>query len=264
MTGVLVWKVLREQWLIWLAMAAIALVALGLTVALFEPPGQERGPTGLAVLFGILAYTYGLVVGAMLLAGERESGTAAFLESLPVRRLTVWQAKLLAGCVLVLSQAVFLGVVLLGAGALGDRGFAAGALTAVTVFGFLGFGWGLLFSARTRTTFGAVLLAVLGQAAALSAAVALFLLGLRLLPPHLVEPVAVVALGSLVVLGPFLASWVGQLRLERRAAPGTDRATGDRRLALPGVALAWLELAREAFCSCGWPGWRWRRGPCCR
>jgi hypothetical protein len=72
MTGVLVWKVYREQRLIWLVMAALAagVLVVDLTLA-------ERGSTHslLLFLFYLLADIYGMIVGASLLAEERAAMT---------------------------------------------------------------------------------------------------------------------------------------------------------------------------------------------
>ncbi len=94
MTAVLAWKVYREQRVLWLGMAGLAVVGYLLGVMLFD---RELNSLGIGVLFCVIAYIYGLVVGAMLLAGESESRTAAFLESLPAGHLAVWRAKVAAG-----------------------------------------------------------------------------------------------------------------------------------------------------------------------
>ena len=54
---------------------------------------------------------YGLICGAMLLAGEREMGTLPFLDALPGLRRQLWRAKCLAGVLLVIAQvAVLMGL----------------------------------------------------------------------------------------------------------------------------------------------------------
>lgn len=68
MTRALVWKEVREQWVIWLV---LLLVAAGATAGLREllTPGSARDETLTAVLW-LTAWGYGLVCGALLLAAR--------------------------------------------------------------------------------------------------------------------------------------------------------------------------------------------------
>ena len=52
----------------------------------------------------VLSWTYGLICGAMLLAGERGVGTLPFLDALPGLRWRLWLAKCLAGLLLVFAK----------------------------------------------------------------------------------------------------------------------------------------------------------------
>lgn len=108
MIRTLAWKEYREHRAVWVAMAGLIAVALpGLTL-LFAPGGlqtgwEDRAPTILTAALS-LAAIYGLVCGAMMLAGESEARTLAFLDALPARRVQLWLAKLAVGTVLALAQ----------------------------------------------------------------------------------------------------------------------------------------------------------------
>src|SRR5205823_957061 len=67
--------------------------------------GSPAGMTTVTVAVLALAVTYGLVCGAMMLAGEHEAGTQVFLDALTGRRGGVWLAKVLAGVPLAAAQA---------------------------------------------------------------------------------------------------------------------------------------------------------------
>src|SRR5438105_3724187 len=99
MNAVLAWKVYREQRLVWVAMAALAVGIMVVYMTLLGP-GQKYQFLG--GWFCLIAYTYGMVAAALLLAGEQEASTSTFLEVLPVQRLAVWRVKVLAAAVLVL------------------------------------------------------------------------------------------------------------------------------------------------------------------
>src|SRR5262245_15901281 len=102
MTRVLVWKELREQWVIWLVLALVAAGGLAGLSALLTP-GPNRDEMLTAVLW-LSAWGYGLVCGALLLAGEVEGETQAFLDSLPGTRPRIWRVKAAAGLLLVAAQ----------------------------------------------------------------------------------------------------------------------------------------------------------------
>ncbi len=159
MTGVLVWKVYREQRWVWLAIAVLAAGAVLLRVTIME---RDLPRDTLSTLFGSFAYVYGLVVGAILLAGEREGGTAAFLESLPVRRVSVWWVKCTAGVLLILTQVLFLWYLLLSE-VMRDWPWGLWFLLVMLGAALLGFAWGLFFSARMQTAMGAIFAGIGGQ-----------------------------------------------------------------------------------------------------
>ncbi|HEY8503197.1 MAG TPA: ABC transporter permease, partial [Gemmataceae bacterium] len=154
MTWAIFRKELREQWLfaaVLVALGAAALAALG---QLIGPPSYNRlDARPVAAL--LMAVAGGIVCGAMLLAGERETGTLPFLDTLPVSRSRLWAAKATFGVVLTLAQAGLLMGLTWGMGYLDgeDRvgwsiGIIGGALLAYV--------WGLYGSASGRTVLGAV------------------------------------------------------------------------------------------------------------
>lgn len=158
MIRAVVWKELREQGLIAVLLAVVggALVAAG--AAFGDPPSSGASPSNLVAYLGaarlltlMLVVTGGMVCGGALFAAEREAGTMAFLEALPVARWPLWRAKVVAG--LALTSGVVGGLVLVSA-ALGvtDGPFAA----RLAVYAVLAFVWGLLGSTLTRTTLGSV------------------------------------------------------------------------------------------------------------
>jgi len=108
----LMWKEYREQRSVWLALPAFTALMIVGVWWLLEQSGPVRNFTNrrdcLMALAVILAGTYGLVCGAMLLANERESGTLVFIDALTGLRAPLWRSKLLAGVVLTLAQSLLL------------------------------------------------------------------------------------------------------------------------------------------------------------
>jgi hypothetical protein len=166
MTAALLWKEYRQQRLIWLAIAVLAiLLVVSLAGMLGHTSGlqvfQERNVRGVlnAVLFS-LAVAYGLVCGSLLLAGETDDGTLTFLDGLSARRDSLWEKKSFAGMLLVLSQGLVLSALALG------LGFADWATAlAFPVLCLQSLAWGLLGGALCRT----VLMAVLSGVAMIAA-----------------------------------------------------------------------------------------------
>src|SRR5262245_41318852 len=109
MIGVLAWKTCREQRGIWLAMALLGVVAVVLMMTLVAP-NENQGNLLMGALV-VIGYIHALVTGAILLAGEREDNTLAFLEHQPMGRLAIWRGK--AGMAAVLSAAMALVLALL-------------------------------------------------------------------------------------------------------------------------------------------------------
>jgi hypothetical protein len=157
----LAWKDYREQRHVWLALVVLAALA-GVTVCALDPPwsgadGMQR--YGGLILVGLVAVsTYGLVCGAMLLAGEREAGTLPFLDALAARRRGVWSTKVVSGVGLTLVYALTVSLIVLGMTWSLPGAGTAFALYAVAfpALGVEALVWGLLFSARGRTVLPAV------------------------------------------------------------------------------------------------------------
>ncbi len=198
MTTVLAWKTYREQRLVWLAFAALAVGIHFLYEATLAQDLIMRG--ALMIFLGPIAFVYGVVVGAPLLAGEREEGTAAFLEMLPASRKVVWQVKCGASGVLILSQVLFLWMILLLPVMWVipvQEFFKAVVLLAILAgLGLLGFAWGLYFSGWTRTALGAFLGGVLGQAAVVPLLWGLLVVKDQLPPPwnSIPDPLPILAI----------------------------------------------------------------------
>lgn len=246
MTGVLVWKVVREQQLVWLAMAALAIGLLLLQVLLLDP-GTPREM--LIVAYCLIAYIYGLVVGSILLAGEREGGTATFLEVLPATRLAIWGVKCSTGLALVLAQVLYLCLLASAGGFLRDFREGSLALGVMLVLATLGFAWGLFFSGRTQTAMAAVLYALLGQVVTFPLLLGIWA-AMHWLVPDLVvrfgEALFALSLGVLLVEGLLLASGVGQARRDRlRRLDPAQAQTGARQLQWAALTwLAWRQVDR--------------------
>src|SRR5262249_916206 len=110
MIRTLAWKEYREHQTVWVAMAALAtLVVVGMAQVV-APNGVASAPQPKVITLAfaalLMAGTYGLVCGAMMVAGERESRTLGFLDTLPAGRTRVWLTKLSSGLVFTLAQAL--------------------------------------------------------------------------------------------------------------------------------------------------------------
>ncbi len=161
MTRVLIWKELREQ-----AAVVIALTVLGcgvlVSIAMLLDPRDSGSLTDLKSLtmagrLGVilLTMTAGLVIGGTLFAGERENGSFLYLDRLPGSRWRIWWRKVVAGIVMAsLATVTFVGV----SGALGLIGsrdeFAAWVVIAF-LLSAVTFGWGAVGSVHARTSLAA-------------------------------------------------------------------------------------------------------------
>jgi hypothetical protein len=108
----LFWKEYRLQRALWIAMAAIAVLVQILSYGLLPP--HDRFPCVFGIACVLPAF-YFLGCGAMLFAGERETGTYEFQRMLPVRAITVFCVKAAFG---VVSAAAMAGLTMLFAFAL--------------------------------------------------------------------------------------------------------------------------------------------------
>jgi hypothetical protein len=239
----LLWKEYREQRSVWLALAGLAVVLVGgLTATLLHDstPSLESGRF-LVVLVATLtmAGTYGLVSGAMLLAGERESGTQVFLDTLPADRTRLWAVKGLCGVLGTLGQVLLLLLLVLalglGQGVLSPTAWL-GMLTAVALESLA---WGLLGSALCRSVLPAAGVTALFLAVSWIAGGAVtwplnpWLILLRL------------NLALVAVLGSLL--WFGGWRLDRNRIVGLVRDSDSRWSSYlrSGQAVLWLTVRQR-------------------
>ncbi len=125
-----------------------------------EAHDQQTLHDVLATAAVVLAWSYGIVCGAMLLASEREGGTQSFLDSLPISRLQLWVGKVLAGALFVLCQMILLTGIASVQVLFPRKESILGPLLLVYCAAS-GFGWGILFSAYTSNVLRAIGLAIL-------------------------------------------------------------------------------------------------------
>jgi hypothetical protein len=243
MIRAMVWKEYREHRAIWLALALVGGAGLFGLSQLMAPDGalaSHGAAESLQAVAALLAWTYGLVCGSMLLANERECATLDFLDMLPARRLELWLVKIVIGLVLFLAQVVVLTAFVLGLGITETPAQAVLTVTAMLLFGLLGMAWGLLFSARGESVLNVIGLAILGQLVGSFLTSVLFLpfvIGARILFPSTPLPLfAIVAFAALIVLAaPVLVSariftqpdrLRGLARVRAPWMPGKQRAVG--------------------------------------
>jgi hypothetical protein len=247
----LAWKENREQSTIWLAMAALSAGAVALLTQFVGSQAASSNPfdaQSLAALSPLaLISIYGLVCGAMLLAGEQEAGTQTFLDTLPALRRQLWFAKLLSGAALVVLQALLLAGVAYGLGLRAEALRPEQWFWILPAAGLEALAWGMLGSALCSSVLAAVVLS----------AVLLFGIWGILTPPGVGPILLVLPRGSLT-LGALIVSLLVFARTDRdrRAAPplasgarekeaGAKRKRG-RRQAAPGLGtwrvLPWLAL----------------------
>ncbi len=222
MTDVLVWKVYREQRQVWLVMAFLAIGAVILRLTLLE---RELRGEALAQLFYAFAYGYGMVVGAVLMAGEREAGTAAFLECLPAQRFRVWRVKCAAGIGLVLAQALYLAVILLPLDPYSSPqkqpGVVLGWLTSMAL---LGFAWGLFFSGRAQTSLAAIFFALVSQVVVFFGATILLGVASGATKSATLMEFGWNLVGLVQVVGLIAASGINQARRDQEQSPDWARS----------------------------------------
>jgi hypothetical protein len=168
MIRALVWKEYREQRFACLGITGLGMVLLA-GVARWLEHNRSQSSLGTPAAFllaggAFLSWCYGVVGGAMVLAGEREDGTLPFLDTLPARRGRLWRAKGLATATLLLAQAALVVALLAALGAVTTAAAAAGAFASAVAAGVVGLGWGLAGSARSETVMGAITRAALSQA----------------------------------------------------------------------------------------------------
>jgi hypothetical protein len=148
----LAWKEYREQRAVWVTMVVVGALLLTVLPAVTEP--GERMLYVIALL--AVAATAGLVSGAMLLAGEAESGTLTYLDTQPALRPPIWRAKVVAGALLCLPQGLALAGVAVSLRVLPAAVPAEAWFAVVPAVTLEGFAWGLFGSALCRNVLSAV------------------------------------------------------------------------------------------------------------
>lgn len=171
----ILWKEWREHGSVVIVLAVFSIGMLVAAAMLAQPPNPSAPATDIVRYLGLgrlatvmLVVTAGMVCGGTLFAGERENGTATFLDTLPVYRAPLWLAKLIAGFVLTAGLSL---IITLAAAVLGLIP-SWSSVAALGIYTALAYAWGVLGSTWTRSTLAAVGVSVL---AALVAAVLLLI-----------------------------------------------------------------------------------------
>jgi ABC-type transport system involved in multi-copper enzyme maturation permease subunit len=252
MIASLAWKEYREQRRIWLT---IALLAGVLIFAALEYPIGRAGPgpqllTLITICF-TLSIGYGLVVGALLIAGERESGTLDFLDTSAGRRLTIWATKTIVGAAGVLVLSVVLAAVLVWRGVSGSLWVPAlevggwGWLRELPLWSLYAFVAGLLASATSRSVFRAAGLGLCYSIAFLLCGLLLsLLLAMAFTVPEAFNGIlrgVMVVVALAILYGSYrLSCAVDLLRGTAVSEPTAANAPGHARLAMRLRPVIWL------------------------
>lgn len=241
MTIALAWKEWRDHRAIWFTLALAIVGGLALFVALVDPPGHVRLNTDKAILvFGlayILAVTYGLVCGSMMIAGEVEAGTQAYLDAHAGSRGEIWRGKFIGGMLLTLAQGLVavLTLTVIMEPVTQDTGAFLVLSIGLSLAALEAFCWGMFFSARQETVLGA---------AAMTAVVLMIIWGLSL-----------TLLSQETMAGLFLRPPLALAVLygsRRRYCKDDARASGEEASTIsPTRALLWLAW-RQGKGTIGW------------
>ena len=272
MTRAVLWKEIREQGAILIALVLMGSGIIAATAAFGGTSNADEGALSLRSLSNAprltamaIVLTAGVVIGGALFAGERENDTFHFLEQLPANRWRVWRAKMIAGFVLVVMVAIALLMAALFAGV-----FGSGRLQMMWVFWGLvlavgAFGWGTFGSSFSNST-----LAACGLGLVFATLVGLFVfpfvtvvflsMGLANRSEQESMDLPIHASAYLQILIPIVMSYAvftrpDRLRIALELTPGligtakkSARRVVERRLGFGFRALAWL-----AFRQMRWP-----------
>jgi hypothetical protein len=242
-TRALVWKELREQWVVWLA---VALVAAGGVAALHTLMSPSLGCDQVAVgVLWLAAWGYGLVCGSLLFAVEAEEGTQSFLDTLPGTRRQRWRIKAGVGLALLAAQTGLLAAIdLVWFFGRHIPGRMLAELAGLLFLAPVGFAWGLYSGTRDATVLTAI---ARGGAVQVVAGLALYpftvMAGYVLAgrDSELAQPLILAVLLGLIAVAAAVRS--------RELYELTDRQRGlASRLDAAGVTwLTWGETVRLAF-----------------
>jgi ABC-type transport system involved in multi-copper enzyme maturation permease subunit len=160
MIGTLAWKEYREHQTVWVAMVALAVFLIITLTQVWAPHGVAAAPADklhmIALAALILAGMYGLICGAIMVAGEEEARTQTYLDSLPAHRFRLWMTKLLMGGLFSLAYALVVNGVTLALGLTETKALPAGWQLALPFVALEAFGYGLFGSVMGRSVLAAV------------------------------------------------------------------------------------------------------------
>lgn len=166
-------EALRNRWL-WLFAGGFALLALALSRASLASAGYSGlggfGRTTASLVNALLLFVplLGLIIGAGMIAGDRERGTLMYLLAQPVTRGEIFAGKALGSAIaLAAALALGFGLAAIGLAAAGggspEAFLSLAGFTLLLAVAFLGLGFVISASVRkAATASGAALLAWLG------------------------------------------------------------------------------------------------------
>ncbi len=272
MTRAVLWKEIREQGAILIALVLLGSAIIAATAAFGGTSNADEGALNLRSYSNAprltamaIVLTAGVVVGGALFAGERENDTFHFLEQLPANRWRVWRAKMIAGFVLVVIVAMALLLAALLAGV-----FGSGRMQMMWVFWGLvlavgAFGWGTFGSSFSHSTLaacglGLMFATLVGMVVFPFVSVVFLSTGLARGDDQETMDLPIHASAYLLILIPAVLSYAvftkpDRLRIAEELTPGlivtakkSARRVAKRRLGFGFRALAWL-----AFRQMRWP-----------
>jgi hypothetical protein len=197
MISAVAWKQWREQRLlagILLLVEAAVLIILRFTAP--APISPNISYADVTFMAAFVAGAYGVIGGALLLAGDQEGRTQGFLEQLIPSRLSLWSAKVFVGTGFTLLHSLMLGAILysIWSDTL-QPGDVARQSWGIPFYALIAFSWGACASALLQTVPVALLIGGLLAGAHL-------LVGWFLIRPEFVsEPGKAELLAGLVAAG---------------------------------------------------------------
>ena len=267
MMRTMLWKEYREHRIIWLTMLVVNCgVLIGLSnmdnVLGWRPSESKLLMLGPAA--ALLVWAYGMICGAMLLAGEREEGTLNFLDTLPLSRLRLWLVKGQLGLILLGGQTVVLCGCLAALRSTEQPTLLGGVnvsqplwpfVLGMLLLGMVGLAYGLFFSARGENVLHTIGMAIVGQILAwIAAAFSAFVLSiLMLIILNWLEErrdhgtvFGSIAEGPVVIFGVFCALTLGAAVGSARSFSRTDLqrlpAPVRRMRSRPSLVASWMRL----------------------